>query len=160
MNDDDALLRANIPYLRGTRARDRSMEAHFPAVALSEARVQCLSVCKKIDRLIKILRNYMETLSLTFTTNLFKQCILSHICHKLSLPTFSYNDILCNAFFLTFAVMFSPLIMNFSLFLSYLSPIFHSFVIFCHLALVTVSFILCIMLCCDDDDDDDDDEKP
>ena len=52
--------------------------------------------------------------------------------------------------------MFLPLLMNFSLFLSYLSPVFHSFVAFCHLALVTVSFILCIMLCCDDDDDDDD----
>ena len=74
------------------------------------------------------------------------------LCHKLSLPTFSYNDILCNASFLTFAVMFSPLLMKFSLFLSYLSPVFHSFVAFCHLALVTVSFILCIMLCCDDDD--------
>ena len=50
------------------------------------------------------------------------------LCHKLSLPTFSCNDILCNASFLTFAVMFSPLLMNFSLFLSYLSPVFHSFV--------------------------------
>ena len=54
--------------------------------------------------------------------------------------------------------MSSPLLMNFSLFLSHLSPVFHSFVAFCHLALVTVSFILCIMLCCDDDDDDDDDD--
>ena len=52
--------------------------------------------------------------------------------------------------------MFSLLLMTFSLFLSYLSPVFHSFVTFCHLALVTVSFILCIMLCYDDDDDDDD----
>ena len=48
--------------------------------------------------------------------------------------------------------------MTFSLFLSYLSTVFHSFVTFCHLALVTVSSILCIMLCCDDDDDDDDDD--
>ena len=36
-----ALLRANVLCLRGTRGRNRSMEAHFPAVALSEARVQC-----------------------------------------------------------------------------------------------------------------------
>ena len=58
--------------------------------------------------------------------------------------------------------MFSPLLMNFLLSLSYLSPVFHSFVTFCHLALVTVSSILCINLCCcddDDDDDDDDDER-
>ena len=52
--------------------------------------------------------------------------------------------------------MFSLLLLTFSLFLSYLSTVFHSFVTFCHLALVTVSSILCIMLCCDDDDDDDD----
>ena len=48
--------------------------------------------------------------------------------------------------------------MNFLLSLSYLSPVFHSFVTFCHLALVTVSSILCIILCCCDDDDDDDDD--
>ena len=49
--------------------------------------------------------------------------------------------------------------MNFSLSLSYLSPVFHSFVTFCHLALVTVSSIFCIILCCDDDDDGDDVES-
>ena len=78
--------------------------------------------------------------------------------HYQPFHTIYIYDILCNASFLTFAVMFLPLLMNFSLFLSYLSPVFHSFVAFCHLALVTVSFILCIMLCCDDDDDDDDDD--
>ena len=40
--------------------------------------------------------------------------------------------------------------------------VFHSFVTFCHLALVTVSSILCFMLCGDDDNYDDklSDKKP
>ena len=73
-----ALLRANVFSLRGTRARDRSMEAHFPAVALSEARVQCWSVCRKNKK------TYQDTSKLhgNFVTNFYYQPF--HAMHPFS----------------------------------------------------------------------------
>ena len=97
---------ANVLCLRGTRARNRPIESHFPAVALSEARPQgaVLVSVQKTKRLINamILRNCMETVTNPYqpfftasmiycTTRLFSHLLscfhhlisrcLCHVCH-------------------------------------------------------------------------------